>query len=299
MHEWISQRSKGLLLILGPTLVGVIGWGHYWVGPEVATSIFYVLPIFMMAWWVGNRAGVTIALLSAATWLLADLLSGHVYTNPIVPYWNFIAKFGLFLFLALTLRKLRMAFDHEKDYARKDSLTGIANSRAFLEMANVELNRARRYQTTLAVAYIDIDNFKRINDRYGHGIGDSVICAVAHTLRKRVRAIDVVARLGGDEFAILISDTSSESIRLLLQELHKDLGVTMEKIGWPITLSVGVAIFIVPPVDVEIMIKRADTLMYAVKNDGKNTLRYEIFDATKKAEEGYITPAVLTKMGTE
>ncbi len=291
-HDAAGRWFKALIFVTSLGLVGLVGVGHYWAGPEVAFSIFYLPPIALTAWYLGKRVGVLLAVVSAVAWFAADQLAGHVYTHPLVPYWNFVSKAGLFLFAALAVHRLQVAFDQERNNARKDSLTGVGNSRAFLELANVELNHARRNQTTLAVAYLDIDDFKRVNDRYGHGIGDSVLAAVADTIRKWIRATDVVARLGGDEFAVLFSDTSPESIHRMVRDLHKQLLVTMDNIGWPITVSIGTAVFTSPPQNVEDMIKRADNLMYSVKNNGKNTIRYEIFDGSGSVQAGCLTPFV-------
>jgi diguanylate cyclase (GGDEF)-like protein len=111
---------------------------------------------------------------------------------------------GMFLVVVVVLSSLRGAWEREKIHARTDSLTGVSNARAFFEVAAVELARARRYQRPFTIAYLDLDNFKQVNDRFGHEVGDDLLQIVARTLREGSRASDFVARMGGDEFVVLL-----------------------------------------------------------------------------------------------
>lgn len=97
--------------------------------------------------------------------------------------------------------------------AREDFLTGVLNSRAFYEMAQVEMARAARQDSPLSLAYIDLDDFKEVNDTLGHSTGDRVLQAVAATIMEDIRLTDAVARLGGDEFAILLSGSDRKPLR--------------------------------------------------------------------------------------
>ena len=106
---------------------------------------------------------------------------------------------------------------------RTDSLTGVGNRRYFEERLNDALVRSRRHGTALSLLWLDIDHFKSINDRYGHGAGDAVIMAFARTLQGCVRADDLVARLGGDEFVVLIESAAPQSGEVVAQKLLEQM----------------------------------------------------------------------------
>jgi len=96
-----------------------------------------------------------------------------------VPIWNALTRFLFFMLVAICLIALRNAYEHEKALARSDFLTGAANSRAFFEVADMELVRARRYARPFSVAYIDVDNFKTVNDTLGHLAGDDLLRVIS------------------------------------------------------------------------------------------------------------------------
>ncbi len=168
--------------------------------------------------------------------------------------------------------QLRKALEKEKELARLDTLTGLANRRAFYEALEKERARAHRYGRPLTVAYLDVDDFKRINDSQGHAIGDMVLVTMGQTLRENLRVNDVVARLGGDEFALLLPETDVTAAETVVRKVQDLLRAEMEAYGWHITFSIGVANFLDPPESLETMIRTADELMYTAKAAGKNSL---------------------------
>jgi diguanylate cyclase (GGDEF)-like protein/PAS domain S-box-containing protein len=167
--------------------------------------------------------------------------------------------------------KIREALQREKLTARQDTLTKVANRRAFFEIANAERGRACRYGRPLTLAYLDVDNFKGINDRLGHASGDDLLVEVSRILRDNVRASDAVARLGGDEFALLFPETDAAGAEAALCNLQKRLADAMQAADWPVTFSIGAAVFACPE-SVDEMIRAADEMMYAVKKAGKNNI---------------------------
>ena len=123
----------------------------------------------------------------------------------------------------------------------------------------------------------DLENFKTVNDRFGHSTGDALLCLVVETIQKNIRATDTLARLGGDEFTILLPETGAESAQVVTHKIQNLVSEVMQRNGWPVTLSMGVVTFISPPTTVDEMLRLCDALMYGAENGGKNTIKYKVF----------------------
>jgi diguanylate cyclase (GGDEF)-like protein len=266
-------------------LVGIL---NHMAGPEISSTIFYLIPIVLVTWFTRRSIGFIFSILSALTWLIADLASGAAPFNPDIPYWNGVARLGSFFILTFILSTLKNALRQEKEYSRIDFLTGIRNRRYFIELVNMEINRARRYEHPFTVVCIDLDNFKTVNDCFGHSTGDILLRLVARTIQQNIRATDTVARLGGDEFAILLPETGRNVAEAILQKVQKINLDIMRRHGWPVTLSIGVVTFTSPPSTVDETLRISDQLMYAAKNNGKDSIRYELFE---KKEQPAMTVA--------
>jgi diguanylate cyclase (GGDEF)-like protein len=215
--------------------------------------------------------------LSAVTWLWADLEAGHPYSHLAMPVWNSIMIFGFYLIAAFTLLAIKALLEKEQSSARVDFVTGVFNSRAFHEMAKKEIDRAARFSHPVSIAYIDIDNFKQMNDTMGHSAGDVLLNLVATTIKMNVRSVDILSRLGGDEFAILMPETDRENARVAINKVHKYLLSAVQQNNWPVTFSIGV-VTCHGLCNLNEFIKAADNLMYAVKESGKNGVEYKIYE---------------------
>jgi predicted signal transduction protein with EAL and GGDEF domain len=211
--SFLRERSNPWILTLGALLVLLLGAIDVLTGREISFSVFYLLPILLVTWLIGRRAGVSISLASAITWLASDYLAGYSYFHPLVPYWNMAVRLSFFLIITWLLSELRTTLQRERHLARTDALTNVANRRYFYDLAEMEIARALRYEHSFTVAYIDINHFKRVNDQRGHAFGDALLYLVASTIQSNLRGVDVVARMGGDEFAILLPETGSEYAR--------------------------------------------------------------------------------------
>jgi len=194
----------------------------------------------------------------------------------LITYWNTSVSLGFFLVVAFILSQLRAELKRERKLAQTDFLTGIANSGYFTELLTWEINRCRRYKNPLTLAYIDCDNFKAVNDQFGHHAGNNLLCLVADTIKSTIRITDMVARLGGDEFAILFPETGAEQANSVILKIQNDLLDAMRKGGWKITFSMGVVTYIKSADTSDEVIGMADRLMYDAKNAGKNRIRHEI-----------------------
>jgi diguanylate cyclase (GGDEF)-like protein/PAS domain S-box-containing protein len=170
-----------------------------------------------------------------------------------------------------------MTHAHEvlENLAFHDPLTGIANRALFEDRLEVAISSARRHHDLLGVAFLDLDDFKSINDGFGHGVGDMVLVAVAHRLEGSVRHEDTVARLGGDEFVTIFPRmTSAEDIRHLAEKFVGRVNepVRVEGLTFDLTASVGVAI-LEPDDDVRSLLMRADIEMYEAKRASSTSRR--------------------------
>jgi diguanylate cyclase (GGDEF)-like protein len=172
-------------------------------------------------------------------------------------------------------RRLALALDNEKSLSRSDYLTGLANRRAFEESFDMECKRSRRYNRPLTLVYMDLDNFKQVNDGQGHQTGDEVLVAVAASLRTNLRGTDCVARIGGDEFAILLPETDEHAAQIIMRKLDAVLQTLLTTKNWPIGFSFGVVTFPVPLDSLDTMLQRADKLMYDAKQGGKGAMLFE------------------------
>ena len=185
--------------------------------------------------------------------------------------------------LGIALRQIADQRELER-LSRTDGLTGLLNRRACEEELERALDRARREQQPGVVLYIDLDNFKPINDRYGHQRGDALLCAVADLLREGCRAYDLAARLGGDEFALWLSGVDAVGACQRASELLARLGELADRAPCedaPLGMSIGIAGF-EPACDepAEALVLRADAALYQAKHAGKN--RYAVAPAAAR-----------------
>jgi diguanylate cyclase (GGDEF)-like protein len=275
--DYLSKLPQSVLISAAFFIVPLVGILNHIAGPEISSTIFYLIPIVLVTWFTSRSIGFIFSILSALTWLIADLTSGATHLNSDIPYWNGVARLGSFFILTFILSALKNTLTQEKELSRIDFLTGLRNRRHFIELIHMEINRARRYEHPFTVVCIDLDNFKTVNDCFGHSTGDILLRLVARTIQQNIRVTDTVARLGGDEFALLLPETGrnvAEAILQKVQRIHSDI---MRRHGWPVTLSIGVVTFTSPPSTVDETLRVSDQLMYSAKNNGKNSIQYEVF----------------------
>jgi len=277
LNSFFEHKSSVLIFNLCLIFICVLGILDQLNGYEMSFSIFYVLPICMGSWYANRRTGFILCCISAFIWIIVDYTSGHKYSNQFISYWNGLVRGGYFLLISHLTSTVKYNYNIEKELARTDSLTGVMNLRIFKEISESLFNVISRSKCSISICYIDIDNFKNINDTYGHDEGDHVLQTIASTLKASVRKSDSVCRLGGDEFAILLYDTNLSGAKIftnrILDRLNEVTKDTKSKIGF----SIGVAIFNVSPSSSQEAIKFADTLMYRAKKSGGNQIVYGVF----------------------
>jgi diguanylate cyclase (GGDEF)-like protein len=275
-NNLFRRNTKFAFIAGGFFFTLIISFIKYLTGPEWAFSAFYLFPIIIVTWNAGIGAGILMSFASALLWLSADLMVSSFFSSVIIPCLNETFRLIVFVIITVIVFKLKKALENQKELARTDPLTAVPNRRAFYDIANRELAKARRYQTPISFLYMDIDNFKHINDNFGHHTGDQLLRSVAETIENHIRAIDVIVRFGGDEFGILFAETGAESAFRIVGKLKKKLHTLVRDNGWPVTFSVGVVTFENLPASIEEMINAADAQMYFAKQNGKNQTRHSV-----------------------
>ncbi|MEO8585860.1 MAG: GGDEF domain-containing protein [Acidobacteriota bacterium] len=237
----------------------------------------YALPAGAAAWFAGFRRAAGVAVVSVCVWLAVETLQA-TDLRPAIAAANTTRRLVVLLAAAYGLTRLRTRLDAEVQSARTDFLTGIGNARSFHEEMGVELARASRYRHPFTLVYVDVDDFKSINDRHGHHAGDAILRTIASTMKRTLRSTDRAARLGGDEFGLLLPEADLEAARSTLEKLREALQAERKQPGTPVTLTMGALVCITPPLDVAHLIALADGLLLDGKRDGKDTVRYSVLN---------------------
>jgi len=188
------------------------------------------------------------------------------------PVENLFGETEELLGLLIDITDKKMMEQQMEYMAYHDTLTGLPNRNMFNEYSRKALARCKRKGLNLALLFLDLDNFKLINDNFGHMTGDQVLIQMAERLNQCVRDGDIVARVGGDEFIILLEDTDRERTEQVVQRILANLSApyTVNGESFEVTASVGISIFPDDGSDIEILTKHADEAMYCSKNRGCN-----------------------------
>jgi len=272
----LSFSSRVLLFSGLLAAILILGILDYATGAELAFSIFYLFPVGIAAWYLGWEAGVALSILSALAWYVADAFTRTVpYENPFIPAWNTGVRLMTFLIVTVLINALHTILEREALNARIDPLTGAPNTRAFYEAAEIQISLLKRYQRPFSILYLDIDNFKELNDARGHSAGDSALKVVTQTLKQILRTGDTVARLGGDEFAILLTEADARAAEIVSTRIQSAIRSKLT-----LTCSIGALTCVAPPASVDELIRRVDHLMYEAKRGGKDTKMSSTFAGT-------------------
>lgn len=245
----------------------------YWVNtatpPAARLGVLYVIPVLLVTWTDGVLWGIVFGLASigmreAVAWdqMPADTPLGWRVGNG--------AAYVAVVAVAMAgLQRLRRSQAQLARLVIQDQLTNVLNARAFADRLSQELDRNRRYPRPLALMYMDLDNFKVINDTHGHQTGDAVLRLVADAMRSSVRQADVVGRLGGDEFAVLMPETDAPLADAAAKRLVAGLRNVFK--GTPnVTASIGVVSCTATDASTDDLLRRADQAMYDAKKMGKD-----------------------------
>jgi len=178
-------------------------------------------------------------------------------------------------------KELRTLHKKLKVMLNKDELTGISNRKHFMEFLNKMFTMAKRHSQPLVLLMADVDNFKKINDTYGHFKGDECLREIAKVLTENIRNEDLAARMGGDEFVVLLPQTQIKEAKNIADRIKNNVQTIDIKDSGSITISIGVAV-IRKEDDIESFLKRADDALYRAKNNGRNRIEWMEADSLKQ-----------------
>ncbi len=181
------------------------------------------------------------------------------------------------MIVAATLSALKQSLSDAHHLSRRDPLTKALNNRGFMELAEHEIHRSTRSRHALTIAFLDVDDFKTINDMFGHKPGDRLLIAIVESLHLHTRQSDLVGRFGGDEFVILLPETGQAAAKSIIIKIRRILIEETAKLGCPVTFSIGALTCLQPPASVDAMIGMADELMYKVKTGSKNDIVFSLY----------------------
>lgn len=268
----LRKLSYGAVLALALIGIGGIGVLDYRFGVEISLSDFYLLPVGIATWYADRKAGALCALLADIPLVVEQARTDFFSGRPGVLIWALVMQVGVMLVVVYLLDRLRSHVENEAALARMDALTGILNRRGFLERLQFTILLTRRQQLRFALAFIDLDDFKEINDSLGHAAGDRVLRLAARIFQDSSRHSDVAARLGGDEFALLLHGLNPATAAVFIDDLHDEFRRAFAVERLTVTCSIGCAVFDCSVPDTDDVIRTADGLMYEVKRRGKNSV---------------------------
>jgi diguanylate cyclase (GGDEF)-like protein len=235
----------------------------------LSLSAFYLFPILLVTWNCGRGWGLVFAVAALGTQVGQAMLQESPYVKPIhlyIAYANVLLEYVIAVVLTGMLRKL---YNQERFTARIDALTEVRNRKGFQEALANEIARHERKGIMFCLAYIDCDNFKQVNDNYGHAEGDRLLKAIAEVAVETLRRSDTVGRIGGDEFGVILPETGRTEALFVVDKLQHKLRAVARRRQWRVSFSIGVAVFDKTPRAATTAMEFADRLMYTAKESSK------------------------------
>ncbi|MBF0229084.1 MAG: GGDEF domain-containing protein [Desulfamplus sp.] len=271
-----NLANRGIWTLTVFILLVIISYLDFLTGYEIELNLLYAIPVLAAAWFTNWRIGLALAFMSPIMLVFVRVSNSYYYSHWAYYILNPLLKFWIFAMLVYWLHTSKKYIVRIKELAHTDGLTGAANRRFFMELMQAEIERSKRYNHPFTIVYFDLDNFKAVNDKFGHSVGDRVLQTTVTYIKNNLRKVDVVARLGGDEFALLLPEIGEEAARIVVSKIQKGLLRAMDKNSWEITFSIGVLTCKNPISTPDEIVKIVDELMYSVKNQGKNAIHYSV-----------------------
>jgi diguanylate cyclase len=265
------RRVFGLAVLLAS--VAAVAYLERSFGGDFDLRLIYFLIVLSGAMLLPRAMALAIA---AAVAIVSVGVGGATGTTLVVNTLTHVVMYGYAALLTSNWEQERRKL---MKLSRVDGLTGLRNLRALQEQLPTWLGPAARTGRRMAVMMMDVDGFKSVNDRLGHGQGNELLKEVANLLRFAVRVGDEPYRFGGDEFVLLLSDADGEGARIVatrIQEIYRSMGQTLRGTDVQVSFSIGIAVFPDDGATPEVLLARADEALYAAKRSGPGKIaRYE------------------------
>jgi len=264
-----DRLRRALRLIAWATLAAGVFVLNVRTGADLRLGILYVVPVLLAASYDGLGWGIAFALATALLRFGVGIDQLPLDTSLQVRLLNEAGYLTVVGVAIAGLSQLRRTQAQLELLATHDPLTTVLNARAFASQVAQELGRNRRYGRPLALIYLDLDDFKRVNDAHGHATGDAVLRLVADAMRGAVRQADFVGRLGGDEFGVLMPETDGSVAHSVANRLAGGIRTVFR--GTPsVTASIGVVAVTGTEAGSDELLRKADQAMYEAKQAGKD-----------------------------
>ena len=258
-----------------------VGWVDYATGSEIRVLALYFLPLLLAGWTLGRVGAVIASIAGTAIWLVVMYATGVHFSEDYVWIINGLTEGLGFLAVSLLVAMLRRSLAKESSLGRLDPLTGLQNRRSFIELASLGLALSQRHGRPISLAYLDLDNFKYVNDTFGHHRGDDLLVQCAKMLTFNSRESDTLARLGGDEFAIFLPETDATSARALIDRVRSAIDTAPDFRTLGVTVSIGLVSEAEVKTDIQTLLRQADSQMYEVKRQGVSNVA-RAFQASRR-----------------
>lgn len=239
-----TNTDMALNVILLIAEVMLITYLNYWIaGSYYSLDVLYCLPVIQAARPGAIRSkrrsdthtAMIVGVVCAAVWSYVEV----AISWPIFPLSaflvNVVTRTVTFTIIGRVVTKLWK----DREYSRKDSLTDLANRLEFVEKLEIEQDRSARSGMPYSVLFIDVDQFKSLNDNHGHQVGDDALKVIAALLINNTRIVDTIARIGGDEFMLLFPETDADARETFIRRITLASTDKFDHLGWPISLSIG------------------------------------------------------------
>lgn len=271
----LKRLPRVVLMVICLMMIVLIGAIDYFIQQDFFLFILYLIPVGLASWRLGRRFSDLAVVLSAVIWSVTYFGSRETATYSTI-IWNTLFFSIMLWTISLLLTNLRVATDVEHQLLRLDPVTGAINKPYFMELLQGEYNRSQRYGYPLTFAYVELDQFESIYEKFGQDNFNSLLADIADQFGFQLRSNDIVARLDQCEFGILLPHTDSEQADIVLDRLKQDL------INHPIlrkerlSCRLGGMTFLSMPDATEDLISQTKHLLRSLKSDSMLKFAHEV-----------------------
>jgi diguanylate cyclase (GGDEF)-like protein len=272
----LEQIDKRLVFFLCLSWEAVIYCLDYVTNPLLSFAPFYFAPIALSAWTLEKKWAYIVPFVA---WVASVYIYFQMFAEgkAFLVIWEMFADAAVFFSGTFLIGQLKKMFNMMTDRAHTDYLTQANNRGYFYEISNIELSNSYRYKHPISLAFIDLDNFKEVNDTQGHEVGDKLLVTVAATLKSGLRRGDLLGRLGGDEFAVMLHQADQEQAKVVVERMRENLLKSIQPFKSNVSFSIGVVTYESNKhINIDELVADADKAMYSVKQTTKDAIRFVV-----------------------